>query len=185
MIIGFLIILIFNGLLLLNGEIEAKTITIREAAVLAVKNNFDMKIEQSSVEQNGGAYTKSLGEFDFTLDLSTSIVDSESPSSSSLDGVSPATAIVSKSKTYEASLSKKFKFGTELSLPYSYTIEESNSSYSLIPETHETSFGFTITQPVLLTFFPSYFTKDIKKSQIEWDMAKDKYGQKMQETIMK
>ena len=151
----------------------------------AMENNFDIKISDYDAQDKDGQYIKAQGDFDFTLSLDSSYSKSDTPSSSSLDVSGTTSSVVEKKQSNLLTLSKKFSFGTELKIPYGYDIVDSTSSNRTIAKTYETAFSIELSQPLIKTFKPSYFTKNLKAKQYDLEIAKSKHKTEVIKRIKK
>ena len=163
------------------GEIQDTKDLVR--AIL--ENNFDLKISKMSTKEKGTSVESARGDYDINLSLSATRDHSDTPSSSSLDSTGAASSVKSKTDTYSTTLSKKFFFGTELSLPYTYNVVDSTSTSRRVRKTHEPSLGLTMSHPILETFFPDYLEKGIKSAELDREIAKHKHGEKLVKEVDK
>lgn len=160
-----------------------QALSLRDAMRTSLERNFDVLLSATSVEDKQSGITRALGDFDYQVSGSLTREHSETPSSSSLDGVT--SVVRSDSTLFKPTLTKKTRFGTELSLPYSYTISESNSSYNRLPIGHSTSGAIKIVQPILKSFAKGYFERNIYRAEQDLNSARAKHGEKLDDTALK
>lgn len=164
-------------LLSLPLMVAAVPLTLKESLVETLKNNFDVRINSTTVDDKRALYTKALGNFDFQLSGTVTRDHNKTPSASSLDGVT--SAVVTDNFSLKPTLTKKTALGTEISVPYSYVKTVSNSSNATLPESHNTSLSLKLTQPLLRAYSKGYFSRDLAKAELEIEAAKQKYGQQL------
>jgi outer membrane protein TolC len=168
---------------LIASKAGAETLDITHAIKVSLERNLDIKVSEVSLKDKNALITKALGDFDFNLSATLTRDHSETPSASSLDGVS--SVVRSDSSILKPTFSKKTRLGTELSVPYSYTISESNSSYNRIPIGHSVSLGLKITQPILKAFERGYFERNLTRAELDLDNARAKHGEKIDDIALK
>ncbi|MBF0315015.1 MAG: TolC family protein [Oligoflexia bacterium] len=182
----FLGVLLFCVHLCASAEEKiAEKKSLKDCLLLALQNNFDLKLEASSLEQKKQGITSSQGDFDPLLTANYSYSDSTTPSSSSLDGVGSAKPIESVTSIYKLNLSKKFTFGTELTIPYTETVKRSNSTYNIFGKSYNPNLGFTLKQPLILGFYPSYHRKNVTSAELEFQKSNEDQKIKMSDTMLK
>ncbi len=162
---------------------KAATLDLTGAMTLALEKNLDVRLSVFSIGDKEAALTKTMGDFDFNLSGTVTRDHAETPSSSSLDGV--GSVVRSDSMSYKPTLSRKTIYGTELSVPYSYTTSESNSSYNRIPVGHNTSLALKVTQPLLKPFQDDYFRRNIRRAEFDLAQARAKHGEKLDDTALR
>ncbi len=161
----------------------AAGLDVWDAMQTAVSQNFDVRLSDLTKDDRAAGVTRSQGEFDTNLSGTFTRDHSETPSSSSLDGVT--SVIRSDTTTLKPTLTTKSRIGTELSVPYSYSISESNSSFSRIPVGHNTSLGLKITQPLLKSMEEGYYQRNVKRAELDLEIAKAKHGEKIDDVAMR
>ena len=176
------IILIF---LCFNTQAFAKPIGLKELGQAFLKNNYDIRIEQTKLGIKEGQVTQAKGKFDFNLSYSFSYSDNNTPSSSTLDGSGSAASVESGSQSHSLTLSKDFQTGTTLSIPMSFSKDRSASSYSIFPISHSTSLALSLDQKITGLFGSGYFSKDLDKSSMQAEIEKFKTDEKVAKTFLK
>lgn len=166
-----------------SSQARGADLDLWQAMRESLAKNYDVRLSELTQEDREAGVLRSRGEFDTTFAATFTRDHTETPSSSSLDGVT--SAVISDSTSIKPTLSTKTRFGSELSLPYSYSISQSNSSYSRIPVGHNTSLGVKLTQPLLKVFEGGYYEKNVKRAEIDLEVAKAKHGEKLDDTAMK
>lgn len=166
-----------------SQEAIAIEVTIENLPTMVLANNFDIQLSQASKEEKQGALAISKGKFDTNFTYSFTINEKETPSSSSLDDAGNASSVKTKDKIQVLTLKKNFIFGTELTVPYTYKIADSNSVLKKIPESHEPSFELKLKQPFLKSWTPSYFTKDQQTAEINLKESIQKHREKISNTL--
>jgi outer membrane protein TolC len=137
-------------------------------------NHFEIKSSNLQVEESRANFKKAKGEFDLKLDYSFSYNKQNTPVSSSLDTQGNTSSVFTKTTTNSLSLSKQFSYGTKISLPYSYNIIDSDSSYRTIRKSYEPTLSFTLKQPIIRPFFNGYYLKKLASAENEYQITKDK-----------
>ncbi len=159
-------------LLLIPAHVWGTTVglTLKDVLKETLSHNLDIKISNIVPQSSEGAQMSALGEYDFNTSLKYSYDHSDTPSSSSNQGVT--SSVVNDTKTYAPTISKKLTTGTELSLPYDYKVVTSNSSSTTLTVGHSTSLGLTLKQPLTKSFYPWYFSKLLTAAAIDVEIAK-------------
>ncbi|MEK6706359.1 MAG: TolC family protein [Bdellovibrionota bacterium] len=156
-----------------------------DAARLSLEHNLGLKVSKISRDEKEGLLTKAYGKFDWTASLSSQYDYSKTPSTTSLTESNSSSADISRVLAHAASLKKTFQFGTELEIPYSYSRTFSNSTSTLFNPAYEPSFGFKLSQPLLYSLTPSYFTKDLGLAHLNQKIAEQEHDEKINDTILK
>ena len=160
-------------------------IDLKDALKTSLERNLSIKLSSYTSAEKEGSLIKARGEFDPTLKLSYSIDRKITPSSTSLDGVSAGSPSKSRDTLVNASIKQKFKWGTELEVPYKYTVGESNSAFRRFNTTHQSQLGFKFSQPVFESFTPSYFSKSLEAASFDWAIAQAEHQEKIIMTTVK
>lgn len=160
------IIVFFVGLVALN--VSAEILDVYKLIPSVLENNFDIQISNSKTNESKSNFEKQYGKFDISLSLKSTYTNSDTPSSSTLDGGGSASSVKSKNINQSLTLKKVFITGTEVSLPYTYNIVDSESSYRLLKKTHEPNLKATIKQPLLIPFWNGYVKKDLIEAEFSW-----------------
>ncbi len=150
-----------------------------------LENNFGIKLSAITQEEKAASLIKAYGEYDWTLKLNFKIDRKITPSSSKLDGVDQEIGLKTRDTTSSLSLQKKTLLGTKLELPFRYSISETNSSQKLFNPSYAGNLTLKATQPILKTFTPSYFWKEIDKANLDLEIAQKENKQKLIETLSK
>ena len=179
---AFTLVIVFSFLSI--NKATASPLTLRETIRQAIENNLDVKFSEYSVKEKEGNFEKTIGEFDLNMNLGWIYDEDETPSASSLNG-NGKKSLNTINKTLSLSFDKKFETGTQVRLPYSYLIANSDSTSRTIRTTHEPSFGIEISQPLLRIFSKNHFIKDFMNKGYDFEAAAKEHGQKINETIYK
>jgi len=178
-IIGLVISILAAG-----SSAAGQALGFKESLRQCLKTNFDIQQSELSVKEKEPGMIRARGEFDYNLNASYAVDHSDTPSASTTDGV--ASAVISDTKTSKLELKTKSSWlGTELSLPFSYSASTSNSSFARIPEGHNTSFGLSLTQPLLKPFFAGYIEKRYIKAKLDLRLAQQKHGETLERSLQK
>lgn len=178
-------ILVSSFLFFVEFVLADVPLSLREALSLSLEKNLALKISGLSVEEKQALTQKAYGAYDIDLNLGVTIDRNITPSSSSLEGVAEDNALKTKDTLTNASLKKKFGFGTTVEVPYKYTIAETNSTNQRFSTAHKPNLTLKITQPFLQSFTPSYFTKNLTLAEYDWEIAKMEHGAKINSTLSK
>lgn len=148
-----------------------------------LKNNLDIQTYNLQVSQSKAQHTKSLGEFDLSLSFDTSYNNQDTPISSSLDTEGNTSSVLTKTFTESLTFNKTFTSGTQLSIPFSYDLVDSNSSYRTYRKTNEPNFGVTLTQPLVRIFSKGYYTKSTDGTWLSYREKDFETKQKVSKTL--
>ncbi|MDZ4678483.1 MAG: TolC family protein [Oligoflexia bacterium] len=159
------------------------SLSLRQALIESLKHNLNIKISNLTAEEKTALVTKALGEFDLNLKLSYTQDHSDTPSSSSLDGVT--SSVIKNTTTYTGVLSKKTIWGGEFTLPYDYATSNSNSTNTRIPQDHTTSFGITLSQPLIKPFYFGYFSRNHASAEYDWEIAQHQRYEQIIDSLVK
>lgn len=150
---------------------EILEINLVKLSSLVLENNFDIQLSQTGVKQSEGSFISSRGDFDFNINYNFTFDENDTPSSSSLDGGgTTANSVKSTNITHTLTLSKKLDIGTEISIPYTYLLADSQSTFRIFQKSHEPNLSVSITQPLIRPFNRGYFEKDLLSSESDWQV---------------
>jgi outer membrane protein TolC len=170
-------------LILSSQNLWGEELNLKRLTKLVLSNNFDIKIANARSMEKEGSYIKSGGDFDLGLNYAFTYTDSDTPSSSSLDGGGSAVSVKSSALAQSLTLSKTFGSGTEISLPYTWDVNESTSSFKIFKKSHEPSIAINLTQPIIRSFTRDYFTKSLDSSESDWLIERAKSEAKIEDTL--
>ena len=142
-----------------------------------MKHHFEIQSLKLEIAESKANYEKSFGEFDFSLNYNFSYNQQDTPVSSSLDTEGNTSSVLTKTTSQSLSLSKFFKSGTQITLPYNLNIIDSESTYRTIRKSYEPTFSINLKQPLLRPFFSGYYQKKLQKALIKYqsDQSKKDY----------
>lgn len=147
---------------------EKEIYNLKKIVSKTLEHNFDIKITEFRTQESEEKFNQSLGEFDWGISLNLTNNIQNTPVTSTLDTQGNASSVITKTNTQSITISKKLETGTNISIPYTYNIVDSDSTYRTFRETHEPSFGITINQPLLRTFVSDYYSKDKATSNLDF-----------------
>jgi outer membrane protein TolC len=153
---------------LLLPAINARTLVLSDIINLTLKQSPNVKLAELSKDQTFTEIDSAQGNFDSNISLSYTSDKDDTPSSTSLNTSDKASSDKDKVQTWSFTYSKTFKTGTELSIPYTYAITDSSSISNTLNQSHQPTFEFTLTQPLLKLFSANYFKKDLITSHIDY-----------------
>lgn len=168
-----------------RGQGTPRALSLRDAAALSLQNNLDLKISALTFEQSHARLLGAEGRFDLNLNLSALRARTETPSVSTLEAGTGSSSLIESKWNYAGSLSKTFGFGSDLLLSYNYLVVETNSVYARLRTVHQPSVTASLTQPLLKTFTPSYFTRDLTQARYSVEIAESQHGEKLVATLAK
>lgn len=164
---------------------EERQLNIQILTQQTLANNFDINIQKNKLLEKEALLLKAKGQFDYNLSFDLNYIDSNTPSSSILDGGGVAATVESLSFKKSMTLTKSLNTGTELRLPFSVNRQETTSATSIFPVYDETSFGLAITQPLIRLFSKDYYLKSVIEADYEKQIENEKLKKDHAETIYK
>ena len=164
---------------------EERQLNIQILTQQTLANNFDINIQKNKLLEKEALLLKAKGQFDYNLSFDLNYIDSNTPSSSILDGGGVAATVESLSFKKSMTLTKSLNTGTELRLPFSVNRQETTSATSIFPVYDETSFGLAITQPLIRLFSKDYYLKSVIEADYEKQIENEKMKKDHAETIYK
>lgn len=165
---------------------EVKELNIQILTQQSLANNFDINIQKSKLLEKEALLLKAKGQFDYNLNFDLNYIDSNTPSSSTLDGGGVAATVESLSFEKSMTLSKSLGLtGTELSLPMSVNRQETTSATSIFPVYDQTSFGLSVTQPLIRLFTKDYFLKSVIEADYDQQIENEKMRKEHADTLFK
>ncbi len=154
-----------------SGDIKSSSeLSLKEILKLTLVNNLDIKVADIAPLEKEGSFTAALGEYDYNVAFKYSYDHSDTPTTSTDQGVS--SNIIQNTRTYAPTLSKKTRWGTELSLPYEYKVVDSNSTAASVILGHNTSLGLNLKQPLTKSFYPWYFARNLTTLGLDLEIAR-------------
>lgn len=135
--------------LLFSTFLFSEGLTLEEAIKIALQNNLQIKIEEKNLKTFENNIKASKGIFDPMLSIDFQSSYSKSPTAWQLQG---ADIFESKRRSFNLGISQYLPTGGTLTFDWTNLRNESNSRFYYINPSYNSSFGFTLTQPILKNF---------------------------------
>src|SRR5574337_1026529 len=140
-------------------EVGELRLSLREAVLLAVKNNLDIVISAYNPKLKSEDIVIAKSIFDPTFSLTLDANRTTSPTATQLAG---ATVNTIENRDVNTSLVQKLPFGASYTLGLTNNRFKTNSSFVRINPSYKTSVSLSITQNLLKNFGPDVNTAPIK-----------------------
>ncbi len=126
------------------------TLSLDEARAWALARNYSIATGRESVSSAAEGIRQAEGAYDFSFNLGGSFVSQTNPANSLLSGA-PAGKVAPNQKTldFTTSLSRLLPTGGTLMLQGAGGRGTTDSTFTLLSPNYATSFGLTLTQPLL------------------------------------
>ena len=151
---AFLVLLLGTSPAVGAAEVEPVALTLREAVLLALENNLDLKIERFEPYIAHQEIRRAQGEFDPFLNLALSVRGQELPINSALEQQANQATITDDSLTPEGTVGGKLVTGTRYSLGLLAPGTQTDNPNRLFDEYYRPVFGIELVQPLLKGFGP-------------------------------
>jgi len=123
------------------------SISVNDARLIAINNNFDVKLAQLDAKIKGTELSYKEAVFDTILNGEIGYTRDERKSASSLSGSKTMT------NDYNIGVDKKLRSGTDVEIDFTNKREWTNSSFVSTNPYHESQIEISLTQPVAKNFF--------------------------------
>ncbi len=125
---------------------QAETLSLRQALVLGMEHNFDLRISSLDVERADAGILGEEGSFDVTAELGLGVSGSDTPAASALMTDDVITADEARA---EAALSKKFVTGLQTRLSLNGARSDVDALTDRLDPAYRTTLMLDFTQPLL------------------------------------
>jgi len=130
----------------LATPVAAETLTLRDALVLGLAENYDLRIASLAVERASAGVIGEEGTFDVTAELGLNASHSEVPADSALIN---GNIMETNQAQAEAALSKQFATGLQTRLSLTGTRSDADSLADRLDPAYRTALVLDLTQPLL------------------------------------
>jgi outer membrane protein TolC len=149
----------------LAAEVEPVSLTLREAVLMALERNLDLKIERYEPFIAHEEIRRAKGEFDPFLNLALSVRGQELPINSALEQQANQATITDDSLTPEGTVGGKLVTGTRYSLGLVAPGVQTDNPNRLFDEYYRPILGMELVQPLLKGFGPEVNTIRIRQAE--------------------
>ena len=125
---------------------KAETLGLRQALVLGMEHNFDLRISSLDVERADAGVLGEDGSFDVTVELGLGVSQSDTPVASAR---LPEDLITTKETRAEAALSKRFVTGLQTRLSLNSARTDADALADRLDPAYRTYLTLDFTQPLL------------------------------------
>jgi outer membrane protein TolC len=129
-----------------SSVVHAETLSLQQALVLGMENNFDLRIVSLDVERAAAGVLGEQGRFDVTAELALGRGRSETPAASAL---MPDDVVSVETTQAEAALSKTFATGLHTRLSLTGTGNDADALADRLDPAYRTYLLLDLTQPLL------------------------------------
>jgi len=165
---GWIVTLLVVGF---ASPVVAEPLALKEALVMGLQHNFDLKVAQLDVVRSEGAVMAQEGRFDVMLELSGGQSEAEIPTASALY---PGDTLETESLSGEAALAKQFDIGLQSRLSLQGVRTEGASSDALADQldpSYQANLVLDLTQPLLKDFGWDANLADLKVAETRRQQA--------------
>jgi len=157
-----LVVLFFAPALVAGAERDASLLTLREALVLGVERNLDLRITAQDIAISAAEVEAEEAFFDMALVFGANTRGERIPSISTLEGEE-----YSRQRTYAGNvgLTKRFRTGLEGSLSLESLRQTSNNRFVTLNPNYRSFLVLDITQPLLRDFGSDVTTTDLRVAE--------------------
>ncbi len=161
-----------------NGE--KKSLTLKEAILLALENNIDLKIEETNKDLGDADYIINKAIFIPSLTINAKKIKNSYPNTRLLDG---ADVRESNNKDIDIDINQKTPWGGNLTLSGNYSKSETNDTFSTVNPYYRSNLSINFNQPLLKNFGNLATKKNIYISRNNLDISKLNFEAKVLNTI--
>lgn len=158
-------------------------LSLQEAVRMALENNLQIEIEGYTEEINKELMYGSKGFYDPIFNFAVGWNSSERPTTSVLDAGSSVRTTISKRWNYNSSLSQNIRGGGNVGLQFNTNSQSTNSSFSYINPSYNSTLNLNFTQPLWRGFRHTTPDRQMKLYNLDSKINESQFKQTVADTI--
>ncbi len=160
-----------------------RELSLQEAVRMALQNNLQIEIEGYTEELNKELMYGTKGFYDPIFNFSAGWNSSERPTTSVLDAGSAVTTTISKRWNYNSSVTQNVRGGGNVGLQFNTNSSSTNSSFSYINPSYNSTLNLSFTQPLWRGFRHTTPDRQMKLYNLDSKINESQFKQTVADTI--
>ncbi len=160
-----------------------KELSLQDAIRMALENNLQIEIEGYTEELNQEQMYGTKGFYDPIFNFSAGWNSSERPTTSVLDAGSSVRTTISKRWTYNSSVTQNIKGGGNVGLQFNTNSSSTNSSFSYINPSYNSTLNLSFTQPLWRGFRHTTPDRQMKLYNLDSKINESQFKKTVADTI--
>ena len=160
-----------------------KELSLQDAIRMALENNLQIEIEGYTEELNKEQKYGTKGFYDPIFNFAAGWNSSERPTTSVLDAGSAVRTTISKRWTYNSSVNQNVRGGGNVALQFNTNSSSTNSSFSYINPSYNSTLNLSFTQPLWRGFRHTTPDRQMKLYNLDSKINESQFKKTVADTI--